>query len=107
MKVFIPAYCPVILNRIIQRRSLIYPLEPPSKDDQHRTQSNTSPELGELGLVYVDQGLIHIIGGIKFQGLLGGRRSLGLGIVTGKNAAVFGFDGLETVPVVHLGSGAL
>ena len=55
----------------------------------------------------VDQGLLHIIGGVKFRGLLGGRRSLGLGIVAGKNAAVFGLDGPETTLVVHLGSGVL
>ena len=55
----------------------------------------------------VNQGFLHIIGGVKFRGLLGRRRGLGLGIMARENAAVFGLDGPETTFVLHLGSGVL
>lgn len=50
----------------------------------------------------VDEGLLDIIGGVELGGLLGRTGSLGLGIVTRENSAVFGLDGPEASLVVHL-----
>lgn len=88
-----------------QNPHVILPTKQFSKRNQ-KTEHNI-PELGGLGLVLVNQGCLHIIGGIKFRGLLCRRRSLGLGIMAGENAAIFGLNGPETTFVVHLRSGVL
>lgn len=60
------------------------------------------PELGGLGLVLVEKGLLNIIGGIKLGRLHGGSVGLRLGVVAGESAAVFGLDGPQASLVVHL-----